>query len=720
MSDRVIENAYIEIEFQIKPEEWKKITEAIKKLKVVMKSMGKDMDKTFSNASGALKSVSKNITSIKKNSGQLTTSLNKVNRSAERSATTFQRIFKSVRKVNTEVGEATRKTSKFADMAKRAGAAMVVLGAGKKGVDTFAGLEEQLIRAKRISGATDEEFKKLKLTVETLGKTTQFSAKDIAIAAKTLARSGLGANEIIATLPAVLDLSVATEFDSTNSASAITEAMAAFGEKDAGKVADMFTTATNKANISMGTLGADIKNVQASAGGLGISLNEIVSTIALMGNVGLKGGDAGTALNSFLTTMKQKADENKDLDFGKFKIKLTADDGELKNLDSIFKDISSKLQGMNKFEASQAITEVFNVRGEKAASTFAQMLKENNNALSDFMGLLDESKGSARQNAQDIEESTSGALARISASMESIFKSIGSIMTPVVYVLDKFAQILAIISDTLVGKVVLGIGMTTLSFIALVGTGSRVVGMFKDWGKITADLLPWISKLNLGLKWSAIWSKIMAIAQGALNAVMNMNPIALLILGFAALVGIGILVYKNWEDIKNKALELWTVITDFWATLDNNPFTKLIKNIIEFTNPIFWLVKGLKTVKKIWDYFRGRKMELDIESNELEKIDTEDLQKKIDYNTNIDDDNPGPNGNPYDGGGGYKPDFTIPQGSNTKEEKHYHEKKIVFNQGAIVIQGSGLNEYELEKIMKRVVSGEVEMNGAQMGVDMDD
>lgn len=714
MSDRVIESTYIEIEFAIKPEEWKKITEAIKKLKVLMKSMGRDVDKTFTAAGGALKSVSKNITSIKKNSRQLTTTLNKVNRSAERSATTFQRIFKSVRKVNTEVGEATKKTSKFADMAKRAGAAMLVLGAGKKGVDTFAGLEEQLIRTKRISGATDKEFKKLKSTVESLGKMTQFSAKEIAIAAKTLARSGLGSDEIIATLPAVLDLSVATEFDLTNSASAVTEAMAAFGEKDAKRVADMFTTATNKANISMGTLGADIKNVQSSAGGLGISLNEVVSAIALMGNVGLKGGEAGTALNSFLTTMKQKADENKDLDFGKFKIGLTTDEGNLRNLDDIFKDISSKLKDMNKFEASQAITEVFNVRGEKAASTFAQMLKKNNNALSDFMGLLDDSKGSARQNAEDIEKSTSGALARISASMESIFKSIGSILEPVVFVLDKFLQLIAVISDTLVGKVVLGVILMTLSFVALVGTGSRVVGMFKDWWKVTTDLIPWISKLNLGLKWSAIWSKMATL------------EFRLIVAAVAATIAVICDLWKFFKTGGGYIGGLVKKFQEFYSTLSGG--AQLIFDVLLFPLKMtwFWIKQIFKGVNWILNLFKGKDIEktlkLDVDTEALNKIDTEDLRKKIDYNADIDDDdNPKPNGNPYgDGGGGYKPDFTIPQSSGAKEEKHYHKREVVFNQGAIVIQGSGLSEYELEKIMKRVISGEVGMNGAQMGVDMDD
>ena len=45
------------------------------------------------------------------------------------------------------------------------------------------------------------------------------------------------------------------------------------------------------------------------------------------------------------------------------------------------------------------------------------------------------------------------------------------------------------------------------------------------------------------------------------------NPVGLAILAFAALVAAGVLVYKNWDTIKEKAAELWSAIKDFFGKI---------------------------------------------------------------------------------------------------------------------------------------------------------
>jgi hypothetical protein len=49
-------------------------------------------------------------------------------------------------------------------------------------------------------------------------------------------------------------------------------------------------------------------------------------------------------------------------------------------------------------------------------------------------------------------------------------------------------------------------------------------------------------------------TKAWAVAQKILNFVMSMNPIGLIIIGIAALIAIGVLLYKNWDVIKVKLL----------------------------------------------------------------------------------------------------------------------------------------------------------------------
>jgi hypothetical protein len=56
---------------------------------------------------------------------------------------------------------------------------------------------------------------------------------------------------------------------------------------------------------------------------------------------------------------------------------------------------------------------------------------------------------------------------------------------------------------------------------------------------------------------SAGVTKTITAVQWAMNAAMNANPIGLMIVAIGALIGVGILLYKNWDTIKTKAAALW-------------------------------------------------------------------------------------------------------------------------------------------------------------------
>lgn len=112
------------------------------------------------------------------------------------------------------------------------------------------------------------------------------------------------------------------------------------------------------------------------------------------------------------------------------------------------------------------------------------------------------------------------------------------------------------------------------------------------------------------MKLKTIWDGIQAaktkgltIQQIALNVAMSANPIGLVITAVAALVGIGWMLYKNWDLVKTKTLQLWEM-------LDNNPIGRVIKWFIKFGNPIgqainlfLWLKENLYDN---WDVIKNK------------------------------------------------------------------------------------------------------------------
>lgn len=61
---------------------------------------------------------------------------------------------------------------------------------------------------------------------------------------------------------------------------------------------------------------------------------------------------------------------------------------------------------------------------------------------------------------------------------------------------------------------------------------------------------------NLGVKAWTVITQAQTIAQGALNLAMSVSPVTWLALAIGALVAIGVVLWKNWDTIQAKAMEL--------------------------------------------------------------------------------------------------------------------------------------------------------------------
>jgi TP901 family phage tail tape measure protein len=94
-------------------------------------------------------------------------------------------------------------------------------------------------------------------------------------------------------------------------------------------------------------------------------------------------------------------------------------------------------------------------------------------------------------------------------------------------------------------------------------------------------------------------TKTMTAAQWAWNVALNANPIGLVITGIAALVAGGIYLYKNWDTVKEKALQLW-------ETLKNNPMLGLV------AGPFGALVTAGVTLYNNWDRLKQGAMDIGI------------------------------------------------------------------------------------------------------------
>ena len=94
---------------------------------------------------------------------------------------------------------------------------------------------------------------------------------------------------------------------------------------------------------------------------------------------------------------------------------------------------------------------------------------------------------------------------------------------------------------------------------------------------------------------TTIWSGVCTVATGATTALgaaftFLTAPISLIIITIGAAIAVGILLYKNWDTIKEKLSELWQKIKDIWENIKNT-IAENVEKIKENVTNAFNVIK---------------------------------------------------------------------------------------------------------------------------------
>ena len=185
------------------------------------------------------------------------------------------------------------------------GTATALAGVATAAAKTGADFESQMSRVKAISGATGEEFEKLKAQAIELGAETSFSASQAAEGMENLAAAGFTTTETMEAMPGLLDLAAASGEDLASSSDIATSALRGFGMEasEAGHVADVLAENANRTNSSVAETGEAMKYVAPLARSAGLSFEETAAAIGIMANAGIQGSQAGTTLRSAISSI---------------------------------------------------------------------------------------------------------------------------------------------------------------------------------------------------------------------------------------------------------------------------------------------------------------------------------------------------------------------------------------------------------------------------------
>lgn len=389
-----------------------------------------------------------------------------------------------------------------------------------------------------LNNITDEQKSKLKGlegTMRSLGKAMSFTTSEVVEAAIRLAKAGEGPERIEKMLPAMLNLARGTRTATDVATDAFIRSVRAFNLNvdESQKIASQFALATRLGVLDLDDLEYALRYSQGTAASLGDEFADILAIMVELSNKGLPGSIGGTSLNTLMTNLVKKSQEL-GVELNKNVLALDPQGGVdvIESVNRIFQ--AMKAAGMSRIQMTSAISDIFNIRGARAA-----LAMEN---IENIQKLADTIRGAgteAKESAEIMDSGLGGAWRRTAGSVEDLAIALGKAVDgPISKFLDSVTTLinklneLATASPGLSAAVIFapaallasGVAMLALSKALHVaasaagvfqGVWARLMGLFTKGtaGQISALLSPFTAQRK--------GKKVLPPVKGSLRSVMG-------------------------------------------------------------------------------------------------------------------------------------------------------------------------------------------------------
>lgn len=504
----------------------------------------------------------------------------------------------------------------------------MAMGAGlAKSITIGAAFESDMAKVAAVSRASDEQLQQLTATARQLGAETQWSASEAAQGMQYLAMAGFKTNEIVETMPGMLNLASAGAIDLASASDIASNILTGFGlsASDMNRVGDVLTNTFTQSNTTLQGLGATMKYAAPVAKAMGVSIEEAAAMAGKLGDAGIQGEMAGTTLRSVMLRLSAPSEKGAAA-LEALGVSTVDASGNMKKMPVIMKELDKAMSGMSESAKANFTKAIFET--EAMSGALVLMEQAGSGALDNFVGAVKD-VGSAEAVASKQIDNLKGDVTILNSAMQEMALKIYDSVKPA---LRAFAQGATEIvtkigawakeNPGLVQKIVAVAGAiaaftaAALPMLAALKTAQFLFALVKApilaiRGALMAVRMGWLlytGVMKAGIVVTkgaraaqiafAAAAKVMAAAQWLLNAALSANPIALVVLAIGALIAIGVLLYKNWDTVREKVLALWASFSEKFPAI-----AELVRNYIGQVIEIWEKVK--KTFSSIIDFVKN-------------------------------------------------------------------------------------------------------------------
>lgn len=465
-------------------------------------------------------------------------------------------------------------------------------------LDTYREYQKSMANTAGIAGITDKsskDFGKLSEAAEAAGKATAFTSAQAGDALGYMSLAGWDVNKSTKALMPTLKLAEATGSDLAETANLVTGSMNAMGVSfdnmdDLNGYFDVLIKANNKSATTAGELMEAFTGVGGAAKAAGLDYKDTATALGILANNYVTGSQAGTALNSILVRMTSKQEALNA--YKKLGVNIYDAAGNTRNFGDILKDTNRAMAGLTEEQKNSYMS---TIAGANYYSIYKNLLEGVTEGVDGSASAWDKLSGEIQNsnNALDtMHETTTDTVdysfAKLDSALQDVqlqfLKAFGPDIQKVLdYVSENVLPAVSQAAQDLGNFIQDPVIVKFKEFKNWVGDVGNKISEFNSFlsehqeilvaaavavGGLTTALLIYngaaiLASIQSGIEtgmliamYTTEWIATAATtALGAAFAFLT-SPITIAILAITAIIAVGVLLYKNWDTIKEKASEL--------------------------------------------------------------------------------------------------------------------------------------------------------------------
>lgn len=306
--------------------------------------------------------------------------------------------------------------------------ATAVVGVLQSSLQSYADLEDQVRRNRAIMSATAEQEKQLMQQTRDLGRSTKFTAQEVAEAQMYQAMAGMKTNEVLEMTPKLLKMSIAAGSDFAQTSDIVTDNLSAFGMRlnEVDRLMDVMVATSNNANTNVAMLGESYKYVAASSRNFE-SFEDVNILLGVLADNGIKSGQAGRNLASIYRRLanppKAVGNALKDLN-----IQLYDQQGKFKGVKVLCDDLKKATANLTQEERNRYLAVIAGGEGMKILASIMGTTEENYNKVANGVR---NAKGATDKFADEMSNTTANKIAQFKSALDDLKISVGEAFAPI-------------------------------------------------------------------------------------------------------------------------------------------------------------------------------------------------------------------------------------------------------------------------------------------------